>query len=343
MRHRALTTLACFGVLVALTCPTASAARPPVLTAPSWSYTLQSVSGDGPGDAWAVGWRQHDQVRRTFIQHWDGVSWSTVPSPDRSPQGDNVLTGVAAISPTDAWAVGFYGSPSGYRTLVEHWDGLRWRHVPSPSGHYYSVLEDVSAVGPDDVWAVGDITKHAGQWYRGLFEHWDGTSWSMVDSTTPRRRIGGLDSVSAVDHDDIWAGAGNGFGSGAIYHFDGRWASQDEGLSGAAQSISMDSTTDGWVVGGGLTLHWDGQSWQPVSNPVSYLEAVAAYSPTDAWAAGDDFGHWDGVTWTRIDKPGPGSYFGMDMVSPDDVWAVGTSSGQAVILHWDGTGWSRSE
>ena len=58
------------------------------------------------------------------------------------------LNGVAALSPTDVWAVGRLGDS----TLNEHWDGQRW-HVVSPAlnGFTYSVV----ALNSNDVWAVG--------------------------------------------------------------------------------------------------------------------------------------------------------------------------------------------
>jgi hypothetical protein len=50
---------------------------------------------------------------------------------------DNYLVGVAAVSgnASDIWSVGKYynpGTPHGYHTLVEHWDGSSWRVVKSP-------------------------------------------------------------------------------------------------------------------------------------------------------------------------------------------------------------------
>src|SRR5687767_6531273 len=68
---------------------------------------LNAVSGTSANDVWAVG-VSHDGTppSRTLIEHWDGAQWSIVPSP--SPDNQlNELRGVAAISATDAWAVGF--------------------------------------------------------------------------------------------------------------------------------------------------------------------------------------------------------------------------------------------
>src|SRR5437660_1014477 len=59
--------------------------------------------------------------------------WSVVKSP--SPGSNvNVLTAVAAVSATDAWAVGYYiNSDMIFQRLIERWDGTQWSVVQSPS------------------------------------------------------------------------------------------------------------------------------------------------------------------------------------------------------------------
>ena len=53
-----------------------------------------------------------------------------VPSP--SPGSFDVLAGIAALSPDDAWAAGNYIDAGGFdQTLIEHWDGHRWLKVAS--------------------------------------------------------------------------------------------------------------------------------------------------------------------------------------------------------------------
>ena len=40
-------------------------------------------------------------------------------------------------------------------TLTEHWNGIDWTIVDSPSPHSDAFLEAVSTINPDNVWAVG--------------------------------------------------------------------------------------------------------------------------------------------------------------------------------------------
>lgn len=81
-------------------------------------------------------------------------------------------------------------------------------------------------------------------------------------------------------------------------------------------AVSALSSSDAWAVGsGGNTLHWDGTSWSPVSLPgkdrAGYrLSAVDALSPSDIWAAGQ-----------RV--------------------AIPSQVTRTLIVHWDGTAWTR--
>ena len=69
-----------------------------------------------------------------------------------------VLTGIAAVSANDIWAVGYTTDPTtGFeRTLTEHFDGTSWTIVASPNattGH--NTLAGVTALTDGTVVAVG--------------------------------------------------------------------------------------------------------------------------------------------------------------------------------------------
>src|ERR1700739_1890640 len=56
-------------------------------------------------------------------------TWKLVSSPNGGTQSSgNVFLATAALSSTDAWAVGAEPNPSQYLTapLAEHWDGTQW-------------------------------------------------------------------------------------------------------------------------------------------------------------------------------------------------------------------------
>src|SRR3954469_23663743 len=70
---------------------------------------LAAVVALGPHNVWVVGqWATHDMTGIglakivTLILHWDGATWSVVPSPnDPASTSSSTLTGVAASGPSD--------------------------------------------------------------------------------------------------------------------------------------------------------------------------------------------------------------------------------------------------
>lgn len=107
-------------------------------------------------------------------------------------------------------------------------------------------------------------------------------------------------------------------------------------------------------------------TWRLVSNPnpgagENMLQGVVALSANDAWAVGsydNQFGaksytlieHWNGKQWHVVRSPNPGSAYnslnGVAAITPDNIWAVGTSAntssnlnGHPLVEHWNGKQW----
>jgi len=55
---------------------------------------------------------------------WNGITWKQVPSP--SPGTSAGLSGVAATSALNAWAVGWTDTTTGTKTLILQWNGKTW-------------------------------------------------------------------------------------------------------------------------------------------------------------------------------------------------------------------------
>jgi hypothetical protein len=91
-------------------------------SAPS-SGDFEAVTAVPGGTAWAVGTTIATSTFSTLITRWTGKAWSKVASP--TPSGYGSLTAVAAISPSDAWAVGATGLSTS-QTLILHWNGKTW-------------------------------------------------------------------------------------------------------------------------------------------------------------------------------------------------------------------------
>src|SRR5437773_178133 len=194
-------------------------------------------------------------VSQTLIEHWDGFSWTVVPSPSPGTTG-NGLASVNAVSPSNIWAVGAFSVSAADRTLILHWDGTSWAQVPSPSpGSSFSELAAVRAVSASDAWAVGDYSSAAGGGNKTLILHWNGTTWAHVPSPNPAS-FNNLTGVTATSASNAWA-------VGEI-------------------GTSLGDRT--------LTLHWNGTTWARVPSPNpglgDDLTGVAATSASSAWAVG---------------------------------------------------------
>ena len=136
---------------------TEGAAVPKVGTGDNVLTDISAVSND---DVWATGYYVDGTQHKTLTLHYNGTTWTHVPSPNGA-DGTNILMGVDASSPTDAWAVGFE-----YRAALDHyvastqqWNGSGWSAFPSAisiDGTKESAMFDV-AKAPDtsQVWAVG--------------------------------------------------------------------------------------------------------------------------------------------------------------------------------------------
>jgi hypothetical protein len=134
-----------------------------------------------PNDVWAVGFSTavappKEAPTKTLIEHYDGTSWSIIPSPNIGPHSvyqSNRLFGLTANSPNDIWAFGSYfaADGSGFQmTLLLHWDGTSWTIQPSPNPTKKSAdfISDLLFAGvvpsPGNIWIFGaeDEAPHEG-------------------------------------------------------------------------------------------------------------------------------------------------------------------------------------
>jgi hypothetical protein len=157
--------------------------------------TVTSVDGSGARDVWLAGYSLNlpygNRIRQSMILHFDGTSWSQVPSPNN---GSTFLYDVAAVSATDAWAVGS-GSNGAF---VTRWNGAAWIAAQAPP---LSSLSSVSARSSTDVWVTGGDSTGA-----PALAHWNGNSWSTTSVTvTGGAGTPALTAVTVVDATTEWA------------------------------------------------------------------------------------------------------------------------------------------
>jgi hypothetical protein len=301
---------------------------------------LNDVSTSAATDAWAVGvqFKNANTIIDTLAQHWNGQSWKVVPTP--SPHNNvDILSSVADISPTNAWAVGNGSGSNGFsHTLIEHFNGTNWSLVPAAADP--TVEDDLSAVvalSANNVWAAGSHFDSTIGGTDGLFEHWNGTAWSIVPSPSTvtinglEYAVGPITSLAAISSTDVWAATTVGSNNPVAFeHWNGtQWSLVfGQGVSNSSASIShlaATSSTDVWAVGTSrasgrrtptLTLieHWNGSAWSIVTSPTlstpsGFLSGVTALSSTDAWAVGGTFRgspvveQWNGTQWSLVTVP----------------------------------------
>jgi hypothetical protein len=205
--------------------------------------SLNSVACASASDCWAVGYYVTDYPFNayTLTEHWNGSSWTIVPSPNFPSSHSNSLGGVTCASASDCWAVGSWSSSSSYY-LIEHWNGTSWSLVPATGGPLYSV----TCISGSDCWAVG---------YNHL--HWDGHIWTSVSAPTGAR------SVTCAATSDCWAV------SSVIEHWDGTsWDLIDSpnGEGPGLLAVACPSASECWAVGGS-------------TNGYSYQTLIERYVP----------------------------------------------------------------
>jgi len=282
----------------------------PTPAIPFYEVQLNSVSAVSGNDVWASGFAdnvscQQEICGRTLVEHWDGSSWTRVPSPN--PELADYLYGIAALSPSDIWVGGmeWQKSPLIDFPVLMHYNGTTWKSYSFPQLQ----LGQISAVfarASNDVWAVG--------WYgtvstgKGLALHWNGKSWRIAPFPTDNLGLVQLRSVSGAASNDVWA-----VGNVSYY---GPYGELEDGAR---------------------TYHWNGSSWKQVDFPLggySYVNAVSARATDDVWAVGAGNGgcgfaycyatvHWDGNAWSEITNPNSGILLGVTTSSTSDAWAVG--------------------
>lgn len=185
----------------------------------SGGSSLEAVTVLSANDAWAVGIRagglpDYAATVATLVVHWNGTTWSAVPSPNVSNRSHE-LVAVSAVSSDDVWAVGNSRNIGElFQNLVLHWNGADWTIVPTPNvANAENELHSVAAIASDDVWAVGRVND--GISARSVFLHWNGSAWSSVPGPGGGEAVTGSGTLVALASDDVWAVGGT------VAHWDG--------------------------------------------------------------------------------------------------------------------------
>ncbi len=290
--------------------------------------SLNAVGCGSPGSCDAVGSAGSGTAGRTLAEHWNGGSWSLVPSANATLSFSNQLSAVSCTASKDCVAAGSYGATTSVtQTLVESWDGQPggWTVVPSAdtSPSTSNSLDGISCVAgsPRFCMAVGSSGDGA------LAELSTGGSFTVVP--IPGGSTGFLSAVSCTS---------------------------------ATACIAVGATGTGT-----LAERWNGATWAVLATPgasspaLPALEAVSCTSAAFCMATGTEgltadssrsvAAVWNGATWSSLAVPHLGT-FGNDAyivscVSPTSCIGGGYVDHDAnddtyapLALGWNGSAWS---
>lgn len=216
--------------------------------------------------------------------------------------------------------------------------------------------------------------ENAGQWPEAArFQVWPSEN-DQVNPSFLSWYVWGpiyLSDIAVLSAEDAWGVGSNG----TIRHWNGReWIQVASPTNGFLQAVAFASPSDGWAVGNGIVIRWNGSQWQTFTRGIlgTYnLFDVAMLSPNKGWAVGvkgwwpGSAGEplmlaWNGVTWQEVSLPGvttqddqsaeshliidapaipsPNSLNSIAIVSPTDAWVVGAGGR---IYRWNGVSWNR--
>ena len=256
---------------------------------------LRSVWCRGDTDCFAVGDHATGTMHTTLTEHWDGIAWSIVDSPNPADATASYLTSVRCIpSTTMCVAVGYYETTSDTKTLVERWDGTTWSIVasPNPTSKPFNLLTGVACPGPTTCFAVGNSGDGFAK--NPFIERWNGTTWSIMASPTFMARQSHLSAVKCLSAASCLAVGARGNNT-LVERWNGTaWSVvASPNAPGASSSelnavwcfneSSCNAVGDGAAVGA-LAEHWNGTSWSVAPNALgssrSELAQVACPSTT---------------------------------------------------------------
>lgn len=242
---------------------------------------ISDIAVISPTDIWVAGTAWRGPSAQALLLHFDGRYWH------QSPEGFGgiVLTSISMISPDDGWATGYHAAND--EPLMLHYSGGRWHDATTSvdtSGLKSKVfmLSKVRMASATAGWAIGIVITDPGAQIRNqpaqIFQYLrvgDTYRWEPTEALENTQ----LADLSVVSDHEVWVVGGDNNAKTVIVQITVTYASGtpkstattfdmhswDVGR-GSLSSVSMRSSTDGWVAGvndssAGILYHWDGKQW----------------------------------------------------------------------------------
>ncbi|MEE9456865.1 MAG: hypothetical protein V3W11_06930 [bacterium] len=156
-----------------------------------------------------------------------------------------------------------------------------------------------------------------------------------------------LYDLAAAARDDVWAVGVDGNGAGEILHFRAfRWtfAELPEKI-GPLYAVAAEPGGEAWAAGGGDNfVHWDGLSWRkwPHPAPGKNIYGLALVDELNGWAVGEGgrIFRFGGGEWTAETSPTTQTLRRVRVLSAKSAWAAGDGG---TVLRYDGSSWKEED
>jgi hypothetical protein len=216
------------------------------------------------------------------------------------------VAGIWGISSIDVFAAGQDG-------LLLHYDSRQWSQFTVSGLDYYNVVWGSSSTNV----FVGGLRDDTPHW--GLLRHYDGGQWPVLGGHN-FGTYGTIFDISGTSATDVYfVGSESSYDEApeeeyvrhAIRHYDGvSWTTSFESVhyywtegrtvQDELRGVWANAPNDVFAVGlNGRILHYDGQTWSPMTSPTTgHLSDLWGRSSNDVYAAGQaGILHYDGASW----------------------------------------------
>ena len=275
----------------------------------------------------AVGSASNGEANQGLVEHWNGSTWTIVPSPDTSPSEAYSLGGVSCTSPSACEATG---------TQFETWDGTAWSFAAAQDAA--SAPLGISCASVTVCAAVGagytiDMRYVPGYWEvaadGGIFSFGDAPYFGSMGGQHLNAPIVAM--AATPDHRGYWEVAADG----GVFNFgDAEFFGSAGNLALNKPIVGMAATPDGggyWLVAsdGGIFSYGDAQYFGSMGG-VRLNEPVVGIIGTP-----DGNGYWEVASDGGVFNFGDATFFGSMGWTPLNepvVGIIGTPDGRG---YWE--------
>jgi hypothetical protein len=149
---------------------------------------------------------------KSLVVFWNGTEWKLHAATDPEGAVQSTLLDVSCTpTPNRCTAVGGWKNSKGEQfTLAYRFNGVTtWtlQSAPNPSGSIASVFQEVSCATETSCTAAGSWVSGSGESNQTLAEKWNGTSWSVQETSNPSgAAFGSLFGISCRSTTCVGAG-----------------------------------------------------------------------------------------------------------------------------------------